>query len=324
MNQEGPFRWEIRRIANVSGPLGVIAIKFSDEELLKAMRLAGCQRLSLGVESGSSAVLHNIRKQVTPETIAAATQLAKRYGLQVRYFMMLGNRGETAETFRQSLAFVAAARPHQSIFACLSVYPGTRDFEELERAGVLDREAYFTEDFQELKTPFDASAEDTALMSDWFSRHSGIQTHFEEGVAEYRAILERLGEHPAAHVDLGGAYYRSGQYDLAEQHLQQALQLGYPLPELVHNYLACIAAQCGDLQRLQQELARALQGPPHPVLVQNLQTVSAWRARGGKVQQLASRLAAHHDFQLLEPTVQPLLPGPLPEDFTQWRASRNS
>ena len=33
--QKSPFRWEIRRIDNASGPLGVIAIKFSDEKLLK-------------------------------------------------------------------------------------------------------------------------------------------------------------------------------------------------------------------------------------------------------------------------------------------------
>ena len=49
--------------------------------------------------------------------------------------MMLGNRGETAETFRQSLELLKVAKPHQYLFSCLSIYPGTHDFKDAERAG---------------------------------------------------------------------------------------------------------------------------------------------------------------------------------------------
>ena len=57
---------------------------------------------------------------------------------------MLGNRGETRETFHETLAFLERAQPHQYIFSCLSIYPGTRDFHDAEKAGWLDREVYFT------------------------------------------------------------------------------------------------------------------------------------------------------------------------------------
>ena len=67
------------------------------DELLREMRLAGCQRLSLGVESGSQRILDLIDKKITPAEILESTQLAKKYGIKVRYYMMLGNRGETAE-----------------------------------------------------------------------------------------------------------------------------------------------------------------------------------------------------------------------------------
>jgi radical SAM superfamily enzyme YgiQ (UPF0313 family) len=163
-----------------------------DDELLREMRLAGCQRLSIGVESGSAAVLESISKNVTPDVIAASTAAAKRYGLQVRYYMMLGNRGETAQTFRESLDFVARAKPHQALFACLSIYPGTQDFHDLEQAGALDREEYFADDFLELKTPYDASAEDTSVMSAWFEQNAGLRDIFVETAADCRAILERL------------------------------------------------------------------------------------------------------------------------------------
>ena len=50
--------------------------------------------------------------------------------------MMLGNRGETAETFRETLEFLESAQPHQYIFSCLSIYPGTRDFDDAENGGL--------------------------------------------------------------------------------------------------------------------------------------------------------------------------------------------
>ncbi len=100
------------------------------DELLKEMRLAGCQRLSLGVESGSQAILDAIDKKITADEIIASTELAKKYGIKVRYYMMLGNRGETrADLRRDACASSSARSPHEYIFSCLSVYPGTRDYD---------------------------------------------------------------------------------------------------------------------------------------------------------------------------------------------------
>ena len=84
------------------------------DELLREMRLAGCQRLSLGVESGSQRILDAIDKKITVDEILESTELAKEYGIKVRYFMMLGNRGETRETFQETLAFLERARSRTS------------------------------------------------------------------------------------------------------------------------------------------------------------------------------------------------------------------
>jgi radical SAM superfamily enzyme YgiQ (UPF0313 family) len=114
------------------------------DELLREMRLAGCQRLSLGVESGSQKILDLIQKKITVAEILESTALAKSYGIKVRYYMMLGNRGDTRETFEETLRFLDRARPHEYVFSCLSVYPGTKDFRDAEAAGWLDRSVYFT------------------------------------------------------------------------------------------------------------------------------------------------------------------------------------
>jgi anaerobic magnesium-protoporphyrin IX monomethyl ester cyclase len=290
------------------------------DELLHEMRLAGCERLSLGVESGSQKILDAIDKKITVDEIIASSELAKKWGIKVRYYMMVGNRGETAETFRETLAFLERAKPHQYIFACLSVYPGTRDYDEAVKAGWLDADFYFERDFQELKTTFDASEEDTALFRDWFVKNKGLKENFHEGVAEYEAIVDRLGHHHAAHIDLAGAYYREGRLDEAELHVRRAVDLGYPLPGLALNYLACIAVRRGEVERMSEYFAEASRrDPQHWVVQRNLQSVRQWLEQEGPGRRLPLDLDARHDFQLLERTVQPTLPGPLSDDFAVWQ-----
>jgi radical SAM superfamily enzyme YgiQ (UPF0313 family) len=292
-----------------------------NEELLREMRLAGCQRLSLGVETGSPRILEQIHKKITVDEIIAAADMAKRYGVHVRFYMMLGNRGETAETFRETLDFLKRAKPHQYIFSCLSVFPGTHDFRDAESAGWLDRERYFTEDFQELKVPFDASEADTALMNDWFSRNKGLQEGYLETVADCRATLDRLGDHAPAHLDLAAAHYREGELELAERHAQKALDLEHPAPGLCLNLLACLAQARGDIPAMQDHFMQAARrDPQHQVLIGNVQRARAWFAERGPERGLPLQLHARHDFQLLERTEQPALPGALPADFAAWDA----
>ena len=292
------------------------------EDLLREMRLAGCERLSLGVESGSPQILKQVDKKITVQKIIESTQLAKKYGIKVRYFMMLGNRGETAETFRETLAFLEKAKPHQYIFSCLSIYPGTRDYDEATTAGWLDPETYFTEDFQELKVPFDASDETTKLMSDWFRNNSGLRECYRETAAECAAIVQRLGDHHAAHLDLAVAYYREDDLEGAERHAQKALEFRHPLPGLCLNLLAAVACQRKEYANMQRLLTEAWQrDPQHYVLVRNVQKVKTWLAEAGPLRNTPIDIEGHADFQLLERTVQPMLPGALPADFASWNDS---
>jgi anaerobic magnesium-protoporphyrin IX monomethyl ester cyclase len=287
------------------------------EELLREMRLAGCERLSLGVESGSQKILDAIDKKITPAEIITSTELAKKYGIKLRYYMMLGNRGETRETFDETLRFLERARPHQYIFACLSVYPGTRDYDRAVEAGWLDAEFYFERDFQELKTTFDASEDDTSFFRAWFKQNKGLREGPRDDVEHLTAVLDRLGDHHAAHVDLAGALYREGRLDQAYEHCERALALGYPAPGLALNYLACIAARRGDVSKARALLAEATQrDPQHSVVMHNTEVLR--RSAAGASFRPEVDLAASHDFQLFERIAQPTLPGPLPEDFAVW------
>ncbi|HET9930717.1 MAG TPA: B12-binding domain-containing radical SAM protein, partial [Polyangiaceae bacterium] len=266
-------------------------------------------------------ILEEIDKKITKQEIIDAANMAKKYGVHVRFYMMLGNRGETAETFRETLDFLSVAKPHQYIFSCLSIYPGTKDFHDAEAAGWLEREEYFRGDFQELKVPFDASEADTRVMTEWFAENHGLRDYYLEGVDECRAILDRLGDHAPAHLDLAGAYYRVGDFERTEHHAVRALELGFPAPGLAHNYLAVIAYRRGDVQRMQDEFMKAAKlDPQHYVLMRNVDRARAWFRERGPERRLPLDLVARHDFQLFERTQQPTLPGPLPDDVLRWDA----
>lgn len=58
--------------------------------------------------------------------------------------------------------------------------------------------------------------------------------------------------------------------------------------------------------------------PQHWVLIQNVNRARAWFKQSGPEKGLPLDLIVRHDFQLLERTAQPTLPGPLPADYAVW------
>jgi tetratricopeptide (TPR) repeat protein len=189
-------------------------------------------------------------------------------------------------------------------------------------AGWLSSGVFFQEDFQEFKTPFDADEKSTQVLNEWFHAHRGVQQHYLEDVPTAQAILEKVGDHHAAHLDLAGAHFRAGELDEAERHVRRALELGYPVPGLAYNYLAVIEFQRGNIQGMQDHFMTAAKtDPQHDVLIQNVERARAWFKELGPERGVILDLHARHDFQLLERTLQPTLPGPLQEDYDDWNAT---
>jgi anaerobic magnesium-protoporphyrin IX monomethyl ester cyclase len=157
-------------------------------------------------------------------------------------------------------------------------------------------------------------------MNEWFAKNNGLRVGWKDGVSEYRAILERLGDYHAAHMDLGAALYYEGDLDGAERHVRRALELGYPCPGLAYNHLACIAKARGDYDGMMEHFMTAAKtDPQHWVLIGNVNAARAWFKDEGPAKKLPLELVVRHDFQLLERTAQPTLPGPLPEDYAEWK-----
>ena len=98
------------------------------------------------------------------------------------------------------------------------------------------------------------------------------------------------------------------------------MELEYPCPGLAYNHLACIAKARGDLEAMMDLFTTAAKtDPQHWVLIQNVNAARAWFKDNGPSLGLPLELTVRHDFQLLERTAQPTLPGPLPDDYAVWK-----
>lgn len=96
-----------------------------DEELLYAMELAGCRRISFGVEAGSDAMLKALRKNITLEEILLAFQLCKKIGIDTLADFILGGPGQKRSDVEETINFALKLDPSYVQFTIMTPFPGT-------------------------------------------------------------------------------------------------------------------------------------------------------------------------------------------------------
>jgi anaerobic magnesium-protoporphyrin IX monomethyl ester cyclase len=106
-----------------------------DYETLRLMKKAGCRLLCVGFESGDQQILDNIQKSMTLDKIRQFVKDARRAGVLVHGCFMVGNRGETRQTLKTTLAFAKELSPDTAQFFPIMVYPGTEDYRYFEERG---------------------------------------------------------------------------------------------------------------------------------------------------------------------------------------------
>jgi radical SAM superfamily enzyme YgiQ (UPF0313 family) len=106
-----------------------------DDELLRAMRAAGCYEIAFGVESGDDEVLRKIGKEITTAQISSAFEAAKRAGLDTIGFFMIGHPFDTVETMRKTIDLAILLDPTFAQFTMATPLPGTALWDWVERHG---------------------------------------------------------------------------------------------------------------------------------------------------------------------------------------------
>jgi len=278
-----------------------------NDELLYAMRLSGCQQISIGIESASQKILQIIKKNIKTEQIIETTRMAQKYGIQIRYFMIAGNSSESLETIRQSLELIKASRPNSFTYSPFTFFPGTEDYKTLQKRNHIKNNIFFSNPFKkQYLTMFHMdSGNDMKEVYKWFvdSQYQYQNYHYNYSSKECLSFVKIFPNLGAAHMDLASAYIRENKADIAKHHLIKASELKYPLTSLIYNNYACIAALKNNYSEMINNIEKAINMKQvHSIVTQNYNTVQKWIEKGA-LNKIS--LVSTNNFQLIGGGMQP-------------------
>ena len=106
-----------------------------DEEMLIAMKRAGCECIQFGVESGSPEMLKALGKRILPADVERAAAAVRRVGINLSVYLITGIPGEGEGDLQQTVRLIEKIRPQDGQVSPLVYYPGTQLFAGAVRGG---------------------------------------------------------------------------------------------------------------------------------------------------------------------------------------------
>lgn len=101
-----------------------------NEELLVALKEAGCSRISYGIESGVQRIIKRIKKGISLEQASKMVSLTKKHKIATLTDFMIGHPDETIDDIHQSIKFAKKLDADYSQFTITTLYPGTQLYYE--------------------------------------------------------------------------------------------------------------------------------------------------------------------------------------------------
>src|SRR4030067_2092018 len=112
-----------------------------DANLLSKMRRSGCKRISVAPESGAQHIVDQIiRKKQDLKKVENVVLSARKVGINVGCFFILGFIGETKEDMKATIAYAHKLRQlgaDRFYFSYATPLYGTELYEQAERGGLL-------------------------------------------------------------------------------------------------------------------------------------------------------------------------------------------
>jgi len=134
----------VKEFCKLVKPLGITwectqgaRIDTLDEEAFFAMKDAGCILIAVGIESGNQKIVDNIKKGLNLEVAKKNIAFAKKAGLRVKAFFLVGSPGETYEDVLLSIKFFKENKIDLPRFGVLAPYPHTELWEWAQANAVM-------------------------------------------------------------------------------------------------------------------------------------------------------------------------------------------
>ena len=91
------------------------------DDVLATLSEMGCYRIWIGSESGSQRILDAMERGVTVEQVQWAARAARRHGIQVGMFFMLGYHGEELSDLEATIRHIKTCQP--DVYCTTVAYP---------------------------------------------------------------------------------------------------------------------------------------------------------------------------------------------------------
>jgi radical SAM superfamily enzyme YgiQ (UPF0313 family) len=116
-------------------------IDILSEKLLDKLKKAGCVGIHVGIESGDPLISKQIAKggfqKNTMKKTKKMIDYAKKIGIEILTFFMIGFPGETKESISKTFEWAKELKPNRAWFGPVTPYPGTKLYEIAEKKGWL-------------------------------------------------------------------------------------------------------------------------------------------------------------------------------------------
>jgi anaerobic magnesium-protoporphyrin IX monomethyl ester cyclase len=264
-----------------------------DEEMLVAMKRAGCECIQFGVESGSPEMLKSLGKRILPADVERAAAAVRRVGINLSVYLITGIPGEGDADLQQTVRLIEKIRPQDGQVSPLVYYPGTQlfsqavqgaqvapDLFEQDRGeGFLVREDAFVERSRvAMLKALERSGRKARFSSADFERQRALlgysfvtemlcgelleqDEEWQGALALYRTMTRKEPENPWGHLLLGGLLARLGDLAAARSAYQRLAKL---VPRHLPAFVALgeIALAAGDAAGARKQFRKALEMDP--------------------------------------------------------------
>jgi radical SAM superfamily enzyme YgiQ (UPF0313 family) len=124
-------------------PLGVqfncaVRIGHTDDELLRALKEAGCLMVSVGVESGDPDQLERLKAGITLDMVRETITRIKANGLRAKGLFMMGVVGDTEESIRRTSDFIIELGLDDMNMSKFTPFPGAPCWSTIHAEGTFE------------------------------------------------------------------------------------------------------------------------------------------------------------------------------------------
>ena len=183
-----------------------------DEELLIAMKRAGCECIQLGIESGSPRILQQLGKKIAPTQIESACALIRDIGINLSVYLISDVPGETSDDVRQTLELVRQIHPDDGYVSPLAYYPGTQLYKNAVESGNITPDIFANSSQSAIYVASKPGRSSARLLKE-------LTNNLQEDPERFKQQKKRLGYCYTTNVITAEWYRQRGEYAKAEKEL---------------------------------------------------------------------------------------------------------